>query len=169
MAAGVEHGPDLSNGDTPGNIPCLTCNLLRRRDTGAAPLWDSIHRTAYWDLVHSYNTSLPGWLVLVARRHVAAIDELSDEEAAELGVLLRRVSAALRDATGCAKTYVVQFAEQAEHPPVHFHVIPRLADQPVERRGPAVFGYLGVAEAERVSEERMNAIAAAVRLFISNA
>jgi len=142
---------------------CLTCELIARRDAGDAPLWDSIHRSDYWDVVHSYNTSLPGWLVLVARRHVAAIDELTDEEAAELGVLLRRVSAALRVVTGCLKTYVVQFAEQAEHPHVHFHVIPRLAGQPDDRRGPRVFAYLGVPEAERVGEEAMNAIAARVR------
>ena len=63
--------------------PCLTCDLVRRRDRGEAPPWDNIVRTAHWDIVHDYNTSLPGWLVLVARRHVAAIDELSDEEAAE--------------------------------------------------------------------------------------
>ena len=109
----------------------------------------------------------PGWLVLVARRHVVAIDELTDEEAAELGVLLRPVSAALRVATGCVKTYVVQFAEQAEHPHVHFHVIPRLADQPDDRRGPRVFAYLGVPDEERVSEERMNAIAVEVRRLLA--
>ena len=147
--------------------PCLTCDLVRRRDAGDAPLWDNIHRTAHWDVVHSYNTSLPGWLVLVARRHVAAIDELTDEEAAELGVLLRRVSAALRVATGCVKTYVVQFAEQAEHPHVHFHVIPRMAAQPDDRRGPRVFAYLGVPDEERVSEERMNAIAVEVRRLLA--
>lgn len=145
------------------NTTCLTCSLIARRDAGDAPLWDSIHRTAYWDVVHSYNTSLPGWLVLVARRHIEAIDELTDEEAAELGLLLRQTSAALRQVTGCVKTYVCQFAEQVEHPHVHFHVIPRMADQPAERRGPRVFGYLGVPEAERVSEEAMNAIAARLK------
>jgi diadenosine tetraphosphate (Ap4A) HIT family hydrolase len=145
----------------------LTCDLVRRRDRGEAPPWDSIARTAYWDVVHSYNTALPGWLVLVARRHVAAIDELTDEEAAELGVLLRRVSAALRQVTGCVKTYAVQFAEQAEHPHVHFHVIPRLADQPDDHRGPRVFAYLGVPEVERVNEEQMNVIAAEVRRIIA--
>ena len=103
--------------------PCLTCDLVRRRDRGDAPPWDSIVRTAHWDVVHSYNTSLPGWLVLVARRHITAIDELTDEEAAELGVLLRRASAALREVTGCVKTYVCQFAEQAEHPHVHLSLI----------------------------------------------
>ena len=145
---------------------CLTCALIARRDAGQASLWDSIHRTTHWDLVHSYNTSLPGWLVLVARRHVAAIDELTDEEAAELGLLLRRVSAALRVVTGCLKTYVCQFAEQAEHPHVHFHVIPRLAGQPPERRGPAVFGYLGVPEAERMNDEEMNDIARHLRRML---
>ena len=146
--------------------PCLTCDLVRRRDRGDAPPWDSIVRTAHWDVVHSYNTSLPGWLVLVARRHITAIDELTDEEAAELGVLLRRASAALRQVTGCGKAYVCQFAEQAEHPHVHFHVIPRLADQPDDRRGPRVFGYLGVPDEERIGEERMNAIAAEVRRLL---
>ena len=147
--------------------PCLTCDLVHRRDRGEAPPWDNIVRTAHWDIVHSYNTSLPGWLVLVARRHVAAIDELTDEEAAELGVLLRRVSAALRQVTGCVKTYAVQFAEQAEHPHVHFHVIPRMAAQPADRRGPRVFAYLGVPDEERVSEERMNAIAVEVRRLLA--
>ena len=149
--------------DTSHTNHCLTCDLIARRDRDEAPLWDNIFRTAAWDLVHSYNTALPGWLVLVARRHVEAIDELTDEEAAELGVLLRQTSAALREVTGCVKTYVCQFAEQAEHPHVHFHVIPRLANQPDDRRGPRVFAYLGVPEAERVSEEAMNAIAARVR------
>lgn len=143
--------------------PCQTCALIARRDAGIAPLWDSIHRTQYWDVVHSYNTALPGWLVLVARRHIEAIDELTDEEAAELGILLRRVSLALKEITGCLKTYVIQFAEAAEHPHVHFHVIPRMADQPEDRRSTKIFGYLGVPEEERVSEGTMNLIALKVR------
>lgn len=147
--------------------PCMTCELIDRRDRGEAPPWDMIHRADHWDLVHAYNTSLPGWLVLVARRHVAAIDELTEEEATELGVLLRRSSAALRQVVGCVKTYVCQFAEQAEHPHVHFHIVPRMAGQPDDRRGPRVFGYLGVPEDERVSEEKMNEIAAGVGQYLA--
>jgi hypothetical protein len=48
---------------------CYTCQLTAQRDAGTAPFWDSIHRTAHWDVVHSYNTSLLGWIVLVARTH----------------------------------------------------------------------------------------------------
>lgn len=142
---------------------CLTCELIRRRDAGEAPLWDSIYRTPAWDVVHSYNTALPGWLVLVARRHIEAVDALTEEEAVELGRLLRRVSLALKTVTGCAKTYVIQFAEAAEHPHVHVHVVARMPDMPPERRGPNVFQYLGVRDDERLSEAAMNDLALKIR------
>ena len=145
---------------------CKTCELIARRNAGIAPLWDRIHRTAYWDVVHSYNTALPGWLVLVARRHIEAIDELKDEEAIELGILLQRVSLALKQITGCLKTYVIQFAEMAEHPHVHFHVVPRMSNQPENRRATEVFKYLGVSEEERVNEEMMNEIALKVQQIL---
>ena len=145
---------------------CKTCELIARRDAAIAPLWDCIHRTQFWDVAHSYNSALPGWLVLVARRHIEAIDELTDEEAVELGVLLQRVSLALKEITGCLKTYVIQFAEHAEHPHVHFHIVPRMADQPENRRSTKIFDYLGVPEAERVSEERMNEIALKVQKIL---
>lgn len=147
---------------------CLTCKLVARRDAGDAPLWDSIYRTEYWDVVHAYNTSLPGWLVLVARRHIESLDELTEDEALELGVLIRRVSQGLKLTVACRKTYVVQFAEAVEHPHVHFHIIPRMADQPPEYRGPKIFGYLGVPEQEYVSEERMNEIAEELRSFLTD-
>ncbi len=142
---------------------CKTCELVARRSAGAAPLWDCIYQTSFWDVAHSYDTALPGWLVLVARRHITAVDELTEAEAIELGQLIRRTSAALKEVTGCIKTYVIQFAEKAEHPHVHFHIIPRMADQPEERTGTLIFGYLGVPEEERVSQDVMNGIAVKVR------
>lgn len=146
---------------------CMTCALLRDRDGGARPLWDSIYRTPLWDVVHAYNTALPGWLVLVARRHVEAVAELSPDESSELGRLIGATSQALHAAVGCRKTYVVQFAEAAEHPHVHVHIVPRMPDQPDDRRGPLIFGYLGVPEHERVPERVMDRIAAEVRSFLA--
>jgi len=145
---------------------CKTCELVNRRNTGDAPLWDCIQRTQYWDLVHSYNTALPGWLVLVVRRHIEAIDELTDDEASELGRLARRVSIALREVTGCIKTYVVQFAEHEDHPHVHFHIVPRMENQPEDRGSVRIFKYLNVPEEERVSEERMNEISAKIQSIL---
>lgn len=88
--------------------PCFTCELIARRDAGTAPLWDNIHHTRSWNVGHSKITSLPGWLVLAAHRHIEAIDELTDDEAAELGLLLRYASAAMREVVGCFMNYVVR-------------------------------------------------------------
>lgn len=144
----------------------MTCQLVARRDAGEAPLWDNIYRGAHWDVVHSFNTALPGWLVLVTRRHVAAIDELTAEEATELGALLRSVSLALKTVTGCSKTYVLQFAEHLLHPHVHFHIVPRMPDMPADRRGARVMAYLSVLDDERVGEADMNALALQLRALL---
>jgi len=142
---------------------CRSCELIERRDRGGAPRWDQIVRTPHWDVVHAYGTSIEGWLVLVARRHITAVAELTDDEAGELGPLVRDVSQALHAALGCPKTYVAQFAEAADHPHVHFHVIARAADQPDEWRGPRIFSQLGGPESAAVNEARMDEIADLVR------
>ena len=147
---------------------CYTCELTLGRDKNEAPLWDNIYRTQYWDVVHSYNSGLLGWLVLVVRRHIAAIDEMSAEEASELGLLMRRVSLALKEATGCQKTYVMQFAEHPQHPHVHFHIVPRMKNQPDDRRGARILGYLNPSEADRIDEDAMNQFAQQIQVLLSN-
>jgi diadenosine tetraphosphate (Ap4A) HIT family hydrolase len=103
-----------------------------------------------------------GWTVLVIRRHVASLGEMTDEEASQLGPLIQRVSRALGEVVGCAKTYVAQFAENPLHRHVHFHIIPRATDQPEELQGPRVFAGLGVPDNRSVPEARMNEIAVAM-------
>ncbi len=66
---------------------CATCALVKGRDSGTAPVWDNIYRTPYWDIAHAYPTSLRGWLVIVCRRHIAAIDELTEEEAQDIAAI----------------------------------------------------------------------------------
>lgn len=142
---------------------CKTCELIARRDAGTAPGWDRILRTALWDVAHCYETSIPGWLVLVARRHIQSLDELTEAEAIEMGRLMRNISTALKEVTGCLKTYVLQFAESPQHPHVHFHIIPRMPDLPVEQRSLRVFTCLGVPEDQRVSAAVMDALALKLR------
>ena len=145
---------------------CKTCELISLRDQCQAPLWNNIYRYQNWDVVHSFNSTLPGWLVLVARRHIEAIDELTENESIELGVAVRRVSIALKQVTGCVKTYVMQFAESPEHPHVHFHIVPRMANQPEGYKSTKIFKYLGASEEERVNETRMNEIAARIQRIL---
>ena len=137
----------------------MTCDLVKRRDAGEAPPWDRIRRTPSWDVVHAFGTAVEGWLVLVVRRHITSVAEMTEDEAAELGPLIKEVSGAVQRVVNCDKTYVVQFAEHAEHPHVHVHVIPRARDLPEDHQGPRVFSLLGLPEDASVSETRMNAIA----------
>lgn len=142
---------------------CKSCQLMRQRDQGAAPPWDSIYRSRHWDLVHAYNSSLLGWLVLIARRHIEALDELTPAEATELGALLREVSLALKQQIGCQKTYIMQFAESKEHPHVHFHIVPRMQKQAPDDLAYRVMRRLGVPLSERCDEAEMNQFGLALR------
>lgn len=78
-----------------------------------------------------------GWLLVVPRRHVEQIADLTEEEARSLGPLLRETAEALRAETGAAKTYVACFAEVVPH--LHFHVVARASDAPEDTRGPRAF------------------------------
>ena len=142
---------------------CRTCELVERRGAGLAPPWDSIWRTPGWDIAHAFGTSIEGWTVLVVRRHILSVGDLTESEARELGPLLSGLSRAVQKATGCAKTYVAQFAEHPQHPHVHFHVIPRADDLPEEHRGPAIFNHLGIEGGNEVGEARMNTISRVIQ------
>jgi diadenosine tetraphosphate (Ap4A) HIT family hydrolase len=112
--------------------------------------------------VHSFNSSLEGWLVLLPRRHVTAVDELSDDEARELGSILRRSSGALREELGCPKTYVMQFSEAEGFSHLHFHIVPRPVDLPVEHRGSGIFHYLRQPNEKWVPIERQEQLAVSI-------
>lgn len=142
---------------------CMSCALMQKRDADEAPPWDSIYRSEYWDVAHAYNTSYLGWLVLVARRHIESLDELTPAEAADLGALLRELSLALKKHTGCLKTYIMQFAESDEHPHVHFHIVPRMPEQAPDDIAYRVMRHLGLPASECCSEDDMNALALAIR------
>lgn len=123
---------------------------------------ERIHTTPNWRVVHAFNSALEGWLVVVPRRHVLALADLTEEEAAEIGPLLHRLSQALGDELGCEKTYVMQFAEADGFSHLHFHLVPRQADMPADHRGSGVFHYLTRPKAEWVSAERRDELAQAI-------
>lgn len=138
---------------------CLTCAQNNNPDL---PPRERVHVGRRWRVAHAFGTALPGWLVVVPRRHVTALDELTAEEAAELGPLLRGVTAAMRGVLGCAKSYVALFAEAEGFAHVHFHVIPRAADLEADLRGPRVFGLLGGDPERHVPDAVMDDIAASL-------
>ncbi|MDI2127623.1 HIT family protein [Yinghuangia seranimata] len=116
---------------------CFSCRQQARFDE-LGPR-ERIAADAHWVVSHSIDTSVPGWLVLVPRRHVTAIADLSDQEAATLGVWQVRLSRALHTVTGCVKTYIAQFGEAEGFAHVHFHIVPRSPLLPSQFHGPRIF------------------------------
>lgn len=123
--------------------------------------------TDHWRVVHSFNSTLPGWLVLLPIRHVGSFTELAPEAADELGGLVRRLGVALEAVTGCVKTYLMQFSEAEGFSHLPLHLVPRLADQPEHARGPRVFAYLADEESEWLPESERDAIALSVRAALT--
>ncbi len=138
---------------------CLSCALETQADP---PPRERLHVGPRWRVAHAFGTALPGWLVVLPRRHVTALDQLTAEEAADLGPLLRALTAALRAALGCSKTYVALFAEAEGFAHVHFHVMPRQPDLDPGLHGPRVFGLLGGDPASHVPDQVMDEVAISV-------
>ncbi len=147
-----------------GNGSCYSCDQSSVLDS--LPPRELIGLDEHWRVAHAINSALPGWLVLLPRRHVTAIADLTDAEAAGLGGWQVRLSRALRAVTGSPKTYVVQFAEESGFAHVHFHVVPRAGDLPADRLGPRIFGYLHAAPGDAVSETRMDQLAQELRAHL---
>ena len=79
---------------------------------------------APWTLrAHPAPAPIAGWCVLELTRKAATLDELTAQESQEFGLILSKVSAAVREATKCERTYVTCFAEAYRQ--VHAHIAPR--------------------------------------------
>jgi diadenosine tetraphosphate (Ap4A) HIT family hydrolase len=143
------------------------CYACRVDASAVVPPRESVWRNDRWRVAHAFDSALPGWLVLLPRRHVTGAHELTAEEARELGTLLQTGSRALVEVTGCAKTYVMLFAEREEFGHLHVHLVPRAPDLPGDLSGPRIFGYLGRSPADAVPVEVMDALAARLGPLIS--
>jgi diadenosine tetraphosphate (Ap4A) HIT family hydrolase len=132
--------------DGTGLEGCGTC----RANRGELPTPGGvIYQDGLWRVEHVVEPiPMVGWLVLKPLRHVEAFADLTPDEAASFGPLVRRITTAMTEVLAAAKVYVCLFAEAAGFAHVHVHLIPRLEDTPSDRRGPQVFEYLREAAAE---------------------
>ena len=118
---------------------CPLCAGNQETAEGRAALRERVAVTDGWRVV-AHRSGLPGWLLLVARRHVQSLADLTDAETAELGPLLRAAARAQRDALEAQWSYVMEFSEGMNHH-LHFSVVPRRNDLPEEHRGAKVGAY----------------------------
>lgn len=145
---------------------CLPCDNNDR--ITSLPPRELVAHDERWRVAHAFGTCTPGWLVLLPRRHVTSIADLTDAEAATLGEWQVRLSRALRAVTGCVKTYVAQFAETEGFSHVHFHMIPRMGDLAADLRGPRVFALTKRPAVQDVSTGRRDALAVEIRAHLAD-
>lgn len=144
---------------------CYSCETESTLDT--APPREAVHVEERWRVAHAFDSSLPGWLVLLPRRHVTALDELDELESADLGRLMRATSRALREVTGATKAYAVFFAEAEGFAHLHVHLVPRMPWFVHDDVGPRVFHFLGASEEERVPFVEQDELALLLRAALA--
>ncbi|MGW3817328.1 HIT family protein [Streptomyces sp. NPDC005046] len=145
-------------------LDCYACSQEAEFDD--LPPRECVVHDRHWRVAHALNTAVRGWLVLLPRRHVAAVHDLTNAETSGLGMWQVKLSQALRSMTGCDKTYVVQFAEAEGFAHVHFHIVPRMADLRPEHRGPGIFELLRRPERERVTAAQADQTAHSLRAHL---
>jgi len=138
---------------------CFNCEQGARLDE--LPPRDRVYVGERWRIVHAWS-ALPGWLVVISRRHVLGLAELFPDEAADLGHVLRAGSVALASVLGCAKTYVVMYAEVPGFDHLHVHPVPRMPDLDPTYQGSGIFQLLKRPESEWVPAEERDRLAGAI-------
>ena len=126
---------------SPSDVECKTCKANRSELVAPGGV---IHADELWQVEHMLEPlPMAGWLIVKPLRHVTAFADLTDDEAATFGPLVRRVMAALQRVTGAEKVYLCLFAEASGFVHLHFHLIPAMREWTREQRGPAVFELIG--------------------------
>lgn len=145
---------------TDGVQDCFSCQQTAKG--GLLPIRERIYDDGIWRVAHSFNSALPGWLVIIPHRHVMTMAALSLDESVILGQLQQRLSGALEAVVGCSKTYIMMFAESEGFHHVHIHIVPRMPDLPREHKGPRIFWYLDRLETEWVPVAEMDRLGTAI-------
>jgi hypothetical protein len=67
------------------------CHDCRHNDQllEALPTRERVFNNGLWRVAHAFSSALPGWMVVIPRRHVLSLSELTASEATSLGPLLR--------------------------------------------------------------------------------
>jgi len=102
---------------------CLLCRVADAdAHFGRRRVWEDAH----WRLSVVLHGAVVGFAHLEPHRHIPFITELDGPEAATLGPVLARSTAALRAATGADKIYVYVFGDRVPH--LHVNLAPHHPD-----------------------------------------
>jgi diadenosine tetraphosphate (Ap4A) HIT family hydrolase len=112
---------------------CVACDLARGRRSLAGGL---IHRTRHWLVEHCIGPLGIGTLIVKPERHVVHVWDLTADESAELGPLLKTTAGVISQLADPEQVYVCLWS----HGPVHIHFVVQPVDRAlaarIDARGP---------------------------------
>ncbi len=82
-------------------------------------------------------TAVPGWVMLITRRHVPGPAQFNEREARSFGPTLAHLQRVLLEVTGALRVYTAAMGESSPH--FHAHFVPRYALMPKDAKAWAVF------------------------------
>jgi len=136
-------------------MDCLTClNLSRERRISSGPF---IYEGTHWIVDHAYPTTHLGWLVILPKRHVEALHELTKEEFQELAEIEYKLVQVMHTDPSVQKEYLMCFAESEGFHHVHIHIVPRPVDLSAHLKGPRIFALLKVDEEHAIAAQELTA------------
>ena len=128
----------------------------------------ALYEDDLWHVRHAEPAGVPGWMLLITKRHVGGPAHFDDREAAAFGPALRHFERVLEQVTGALRIYTAAMGES--HPHFHAHMVPRYAQMPRDAKAWSVFdlqravgaGELSVdpREVERISASYREALRA---------
>jgi diadenosine tetraphosphate (Ap4A) HIT family hydrolase len=125
--------------------PCAVCATL----SGPGRL-EPLYEDALWHVRAAPSPpGVPGWMMLVSRRHVAGPAHFDDAEARAFGPALRHLERVLEQVTGALRVYTAAMGESSPH--FHAHMVPRTQTMPKDAKGWGVFDLERAAKAGEIT------------------
>lgn len=88
-----------------------------------------MYESRYWAYyLRAQPLLVAGQGFLVLKRHCEDMADLSDAEAQDLGLMMHRVTHALKQKIAPARVHMAVYAEETRH--LHLHVMPRMSYHP---------------------------------------
>lgn len=120
--------------ETPA-MDCFICRKHRGETTtpGGVIFQDELVYAGHSEMPPGQSTAYLGYLMLEPRRHVAGLADLDDAEAQALGLLVARLSRALKACEQAEHVYAFVLGDRVPH--LHIHLVPRYPGTPREYWG----------------------------------
>jgi len=100
---------------------------------GGAVYQDELVYAGHVQIGEGQSAAYLGYLMVEPKRHAAGLADLTDEEAQALGLLVSRLSKALKASEGAEHVYAFVLGDHVPH--LHVHVVPRYPGAPPEYWG----------------------------------